>query len=109
MKTLDFFRSKPSEKLSEILENGAVLVDVRSEEEFAQGSVFGSLNIPLDTLHDNLQLLNVDNPIVVYCLSGSRSERAVRYLNQSGFKNVVNGYSWTNVSELMDSLNPRVE
>ncbi len=66
------------------------LVDVRSLPEFAQGSLKGAVNIPLDDLRSRYQELDPDKPTVVYCEVGIRGHLATRILKQNGFKDVRN-------------------
>ena len=54
---------------------GAVLLDVRTRQEYAQGHLPGSRNVPLDEL-EQAELPDRDAPLFVYCLSGGRSARA---------------------------------
>lgn len=76
----------------------ATLVDVRTPQEFASGSVKGAINIPVDEMESRLTELNRDAEIVVFCRSGSRSSRAASILEKNGFKNVVNGGTWQQVN-----------
>lgn len=92
-----------SEKLSEIIINGAILVDVRSQGEFASGNVKGSINIPLDRLSIQLGKLKKDKTIVVFCASGMRSSQAKSILNQNGFENVINGGGWRSVQSVVEN------
>jgi rhodanese-related sulfurtransferase len=76
--------------------NGQQLVDVRRREEFAQGSLQGALNIPLDELRARVAELDPRRPTVVFCHGGQRGYVAQRILRQRGFADVVNlkgGYS----------------
>lgn len=67
----------------------AVIVDVRSPEEFAQGHVDGAINIPLDTLGQRAAQLPRDACIVTVCAKGGgRSERAAEQLLARGFSSV---------------------
>ncbi len=63
-----------------------LLLDVRSPEELAAGSIPGSLHIPLDELRVRLSELPRDRGIVAYCHSGQRSYIAARMLAQHGFR-----------------------
>ena len=92
-----------SEKLSEVIKNGAVLVDVRSQGEFASGNVKGSINIPLDKLSIQLGKLKKDKTIVVFCASGIRSSQAKSILNRNGFENVINGGGWRSVQSVVEN------
>ncbi len=66
------------------------LVDVRSEAEYAGGTLDGARNIPLPRLRDDLELLDRSQPVVVFCQVGQRGYNAARILSQSGFSHVVN-------------------
>lgn len=78
---IDLFRAAP----------GAVLLDVRSKEEYTQGHIPGSVNLPLNRLAGIK--LEKDTPLFVYCLSGARSARACAWLKK-------NGYSAENIGTL---------
>ncbi len=69
---------------SELVANGALLVDVRTPAEYAEGHVSGAVNIPLDELPDRLDELPTTGPIVVYCRSGNRSAQATSILCDAG-------------------------
>lgn len=62
---------------------GAVLLDVRSNEEYVQGHIPGSINLPLNRLA--AIKLEKGTPLFVYCLSGARSARACAWLEKSGY------------------------
>lgn len=61
----------------------AVLLDVRTKEEYQGGHVPGSINIPLDRLPS--AKLEKSKPLFVYCQSGARSSQASSYLDGKGF------------------------
>ena len=70
---------------------GAVLLDVRTLEEYSDGHIDGSVNIPLDRISSVENVVkDKSTPIYVYCLSGGRSGLAVSYLNQISYSNVKN-------------------
>lgn len=72
-----------------LVADGARLVDVRSEGEYAGGSIEGSINIPVQELAGRMDELGDKNAeIVVYCQSGSRSAMAKRLLESNGFTKV---------------------
>jgi len=91
-----------SEKLSEALKNGAILVDVRSQGEFSMGNVKGSVNIPLDRISGQINKLKKDKTIIVFCASGMRSSQAKSILNRNGFNNVINGGGWVSVQSAIE-------
>ena len=69
---------------------GAVLLDVRTPEEVADGRIPGSVNIPLQRLDDVEDAVeNLDTPLFVYCQSGMRSRKAAVRLEQMGYTNVT--------------------
>ena len=70
---------------------GAVLLDVRTPEEFAEGHIPGSVNIPLQILPTRQGLPeDLHTPIFAYCRSGGRSNRAAAFLTKIGYCNVKN-------------------
>lgn len=89
--------------LQNMIRKGAFLVDVRTPQEFAQGHVQGSVNIPLDQVQSNLSQFKGKKNIVVFCRSGNRSTQAKRILDQNGIKNVYNGGTWMYVNQLKKS------
>lgn len=79
----------------------AVLLDVRTREEYAAGRIPGSKNIPLDQLRMTArEVKNHETPLFVYCLSGARSRQAIPALQRMGYANLtniggINGYRGT--------------
>ena len=67
-----------------------VLIDVREPHEYQICSIPGAKLIPLGELPKRLNELDPNAEIVVHCKSGVRSQRAVDFLKQAGFKNVRN-------------------
>lgn len=88
-------------KLQEIITNEAFLVDVRTPEEFASGSVKGAVNIPLDEISSNLSKFKNKKNIVVFCRSGNRSGQAKQILEKNGIQQVTNGGTWQQVSRII--------
>ena len=66
------------------------ILDVRSQNEYLNGSVNGSLNIPLVNLTDNLIKVNPNSRSYVYCKGGYRSMIASSILYSNGIKNITN-------------------
>jgi rhodanese-related sulfurtransferase len=87
--------------LGEIISSGAVILDVRSKGEFQSGHLKHSINIPVDTLVQNLKKLKKDKPIITCCASGARSASALRILKENGFEHVHNGGAWTSLRKYM--------
>ena len=67
-----------------------VLIDVRTPEEFALGTIEGAVNIPLDDLRSRLGEVPADRPVVVFCAVGLRGYVAARLLMGRGYRNVRN-------------------
>jgi len=70
---------------------GAVLLDVRTSEEYRDGHVPGSKNVPLQRI-DKVSAVaeNKNIPLFVYCYSGARSRQAAGMLQRMGYTNVNN-------------------
>jgi rhodanese-related sulfurtransferase len=92
---LDFISSLlgKSVDFSELIANGAIIIDVRTKEEYRYGHIKNSVNIPLDKLQSNLKKLNKNKVIITCCQSGSRSSMAKSILRNNGFQ-VYNGGGW---------------
>ena len=68
---------------------GAVLLDVRTPEEYREGHIPGSKNVPLQSISKVAGMIdNKSTPIFVYCLGGVRSRQAAAMLQQMGYTNV---------------------
>ena len=87
----------PKIDYSELLKQGAVILDVRSKGEYQGGHIKGSINIPVDVLRNNLSKLNREKPIITCCASGMRSASAKSILKSNGFTEVYNGGGWMNL------------
>jgi rhodanese-related sulfurtransferase len=80
--------------LQEVISNGAIILDVRTKDEYQSGHLKNSINIPVDKLSQNLKKLNKNKPIITCCASGARSASARKLLESNGFEQVYNGGSW---------------
>lgn len=86
--------------MNELLSKGSV-VDVRTPGEYHQGHYPGAINIPLHEVPKRIhEIKNLEQPIVVYCLSGNRSGMAMILMKQSGVTEVYNGGSITDLLQL---------
>ncbi len=94
----NLFSQGSSENLATLISDGAFMVDVRTSQEFAEGNVKGSINIPLDKVPNQLIKFKDKKHIIVFCRSGNRSSQAKSILEQNGFTNVTNGGTWQNVN-----------
>ena len=91
-------KNPTSQKARPIIKKETLYVDVRTAAEFAQGSVKGAVNIPLDQVENQLIRFKGKKSIVVFCQSGSRSSQAKAILEQNHITNVINGGRWEDVN-----------
>lgn len=90
----NLFKSAPAVDFSELLKNGAVIVDVRTPGEFNSGHIKGSINIPLDQIANKTDELKKKNkPVITCCRSGNRSGMALSPLKSAGIE-CYNGGPW---------------
>ena len=93
MGIFDFFKQPDINQGVQEFKNaaGAVLLDVRTPQEYREGHIPGSQNVPLQQLDKVEEVTeNKDTILYVYCHSGARSRQAVSLLNHMGYPNVHN-------------------
>ena len=93
MGIFDFFKQPDINQGVQEFRNaaGAVLLDVRTPQEYREGHIPGSQNVPLQQLDKVEEVTeNKDTVLYVYCRSGARSRQAVSLLNHMGYTNVHN-------------------
>lgn len=86
------------------LRHGAIVIDVRTPQEFDGGKVPESINIPVDRIAANAERIKNMKRVVFCCSSGSRSGNAASIMKQKGMKEVYNGGSWESVLKMLKSL-----
>lgn len=92
-----FGGSTSVESIEQYLKNDAVVIDVRTVQEFHEGHVQGSKNIPLNTISSHLEeIKSLGKPVITCCRSGARSGSAATILKQHGI-DAINGGPWGNV------------
>lgn len=76
----------------QMIEQQALVIDVRTAEEFAAGHIEGAINIPFESIVEGVAKLGLknDDSIVLYCRSGRRSGIADEALTQAGFSHTAN-------------------
>ena len=90
------YRHKENITIKEMLEilktnSNTVLLDVRSSQEYIEGHIRGSINIPVYDIEKQAKnKLNKDSIIIVYCSAGIRSKRAIQILEKLGYENLYN-------------------
>lgn len=87
---------KVKSDMPQLIQNGAIVVDVRSPGEFKQGCRPGSVNIPLNEIGSRLKEIDKTKTVILCCASGSRSGMAAGILKQNGFSSVINAGPWSN-------------
>jgi phage shock protein E len=81
----------------QMIGSGAVVIDVRTPEEYSGGHLSSATNLPIDAFADHLAEVDKlvagdkDRPVVVYCAKGGRAARAKAQLEAAGYSHVVNG------------------
>ena len=80
----------PDAYMSGFVDAGAPhqLIDVRTPEEYATGHIAGSINIPVQEIGARLGEISQDEPVVLYCRSGNRSNQAAQILDGAGYTGV---------------------
>ena len=85
-----------------IINDGAILVDVRTEDEYNEKHIDGALLLPLDTITEDRAsdiIENKDSYVILYCRSGNRSHQALEKLIELGYTNVYDFGSISNWKE----------
>lgn len=96
-----FGGSGKEERIVSLLEKQALIIDVRTPEEYKQGHITESVNIPLNQLPNKInELKRKGKPIITCCRSGARSGMAANQLNKSGVE-AENGGPWNSLQQLM--------
>jgi rhodanese-related sulfurtransferase len=86
----DFNSEGDTEAFKEALQvEEAVIIDVREEEEYAEGHIPGAINIPLRTVAENLDAIPTDRPVWTYCRTGWRANLVTSSLGILGYDNVT--------------------
>ena len=103
IKRLSFISTEAARKL---LQNGALVVDVRDPGEYRSGHLPNALNIPLGALQSTLpkKVKDKNQALLLHCLSGGRSGLAKRQLNSMGYQNVFNLGSYGRAKKIVSSL-----
>ncbi len=72
------------------IKQGAIIIDVRSKQEYNEGHIQDAINIPDHEVNNNIENIVRDKNqlVVLYCQSGSRSQNAYIKMLRKGYKNV---------------------
>lgn len=98
-----FYSKKESlDNIKKYLNNDAVVIDVRTQEEWDEGHINGSKHIVLNSIPENIEVIRgFQKPVIVVCKSGGRSQSATDFLLQHGI-DIINGGPWGNVLKFID-------
>jgi len=94
---LDFLFGAKKRQVQDFIDNGATILDVRTDREYKAGHIEGAMHIPLQELKNRVaQLKAMDTSFIVCCESGVRSAKAAKFLN---FNNIeaTNGGGWASL------------
>ena len=84
----------PKVDYHELIDKGAILIDVRTAGEYSSGQPKNSKNIPLDKIGEKIdKIKKLNKPVVLCCASGIRSGRAASILKNNGIE-AYNGGGW---------------
>lgn len=80
------------EQMETLIKQGAIVIDVRSPQEFAEGHIPGAICIPEYNIQREIRnkVPNINSLIIIYCDSGVRSKNAQKRLQKMGYKQVYN-------------------
>lgn len=100
--TMNSYAENPTAKLAlEKVNNGALLIDNRTEAEFNEGHLNNALLIPYDVIAEKITAVTADKTkeIVLYCRSGGRSGKALQTLKELGYQNVLNAGGYEDLKD----------
>ncbi|MDO5654860.1 MAG: rhodanese-like domain-containing protein [Flavobacteriaceae bacterium] len=89
---------KKSVDFKQLVQEGALVLDVRTPQEYKAGHIKGSKNIPLQNIKNQLKNLPEDKVIITCCKSGMRSANAKAILSKEGYT-VYNGGGWMSLRD----------
>ena len=91
---LDFLFGNKNNEIKSYIEKGAIILDVRTDDEYNAGAIKNSKHIPLGDLHNQIDTVKALNtPLIVCCRSGVRSAKATAILNKNNI-DAINGGGW---------------
>lgn len=93
----DFIFGTKKRQVEAYINNGAVILDVRTQREWDAGHIENSVHIPLNELNKRVnEVKKLNKPLVVCCASGVRSAKAAKFLNLKNI-NAINGGGWVSL------------
>ena len=85
-----------------VIDEKSTIIDVRTEQEYKEGHLKNSINIPHVEIKNKIndQVKDKDQKIILYCRSGRRSGIAEKILKEMGYKNVVNAGAYEKLKKM---------
>ncbi|MNU24467.1 Thiosulfate sulfurtransferase PspE precursor [compost metagenome] len=87
--------------LDKLIERGAVILDVRTPQEYATGHIEGSVNISLGAIRERYTELDTATTYITVCSHGLRSVKVQQLLQERGFRHVYNGGAWADLEQMI--------
>ncbi len=101
MHVLQFLFKGNSKKIKAFVNRNALLLDVRTQEEWDAAHLENAIHIPLNNLKAQINtVIALNKPIVAYCKRGVRSDRATKLLKQHGIE-AINGGAMTDLQRII--------
>lgn len=100
----DFVFKLRKQKIETYLRRGALIIDVRTEEEYSAYHIPDTIHIPLNKLDEHVRdLQDSARPIITCCASGIRSSKAAKFLNLHNIE-AINGGGWKFLKKIKDRV-----
>ena len=101
MGIFDFLFGNKNNEIKDFQTRGAVIIDVRTPNEYSQGAIKGSKNMPLQTLKSEIEdIKNLNKPVITCCASGVRSGNAASILKKHNIE-AINGGGWKRLNNIL--------
>lgn len=98
---LEFIFGGRKRQVEKFLNQGAIILDVRTQREWDNGHIKNSKHIPLDQLRERLpEIKKLNKPIITVCESGVRSAKAAKFLNLNQIM-ATNGGGWKSLNQII--------
>jgi rhodanese-related sulfurtransferase len=98
---LEFIFGGRKRQVEKFLNQGAIILDVRTQREWDNGHIKNSIHIPLDKLRQRLpEIKKLNKPIITICESGVRSAKAAKFLNLNQIM-ATNGGGWKSLKQII--------
>lgn len=99
MGLLNLLFGNKKENIQDFQSRGAIILDVRTKDEYNQGAIKGSKNIPLQNITSKIaDIKKLNKPVITCCASGMRSSNAASILNSNGIE-AINGGGWVSLNK----------